>query len=55
MLAQLLDDGDGDPEAVDRLMLGYPTSAVTVFDVPVAWTRLGPGAATLTAFEVGRG
>lgn len=54
MLAQLLDDGDGDPSAVDRLMLGYPTSAVTVFDVPVAWARLGPGSATLRAFEVGR-
>ena len=55
MLAQLLDDGDGEPEAVDRLMLGYPTSAVTVFDVPLPWARLGPGSATLTAFEVGRG
>ena len=55
MLAQLLDDGDGDPAAVDRLMLGYPTSAVTVFDVPVPWARLGPGSATLHAFEVGRG
>jgi len=55
MLAQLLDDGDGDPEAMDSLMLGYPTSAVTVFDVPVPWSRLGPGSATLRAFEVGRG
>lgn len=55
MLAQLLDDGDGDRDAVDRLMLGYPTSAVTVFDVPVPWKRLGPGTATLAAFEVGRG
>ena len=55
MLAQLLDDGDGDPEAVDSLMLGYPTSAVTVFDVPVPWSRLGPGCAPLRAFEVGRG
>jgi phosphohistidine phosphatase len=55
MLAQLLDDGDGDPAAVDSLMLGYPTSAVTVFDVPVPWARLGPGSATLRAYEVARG
>ncbi|HWJ83478.1 MAG TPA: histidine phosphatase family protein [Nocardioides sp.] len=55
MLAQLLDDGDGDPSAVDSLVLGYPTSAVTVFDVPVPWARLGPGSATLRGYEVGRG
>lgn len=55
MLAQLLDDGDGPADAVDRLMLGYPTAAVTVFDVPVTWARLAPGTATMRAFEVPRG
>ena len=34
MLAQLLDDGEGPPEAVDRLMRGYPTSATAVFELP---------------------
>lgn len=55
MLAQLLDDGNGPAQAVDRLVLGYPTSAVTVFDLGLPWTRIGPGTATLAAFEVGRG
>ena len=55
MLAQLLDDGDGPAEAVDRLVLGYPTSAVTVFSVPGTWDHLRPGTATLQAFHVGRG
>lgn len=54
MLAQLLDDGDGPAEAVDSLVMGYPTSAVTVFDVSVPWARVGPGSATLQAFEVAR-
>lgn len=54
MLAQLLDDGDGPAEAVDSLVMGYPTSAVTVFDVAVPWARVGPGCATLRAFEVAR-
>lgn len=55
MLAQLLDDGEGPAEAVDSLVMGYPTSAVTVFDVAVPWARIGPGSATLQAFEVARG
>lgn len=55
MLAQLLDDGDGQAEAVDSLVLGYPTAAITVFDVAVPWGRIGPGCATLRAFEVARG
>ncbi len=55
MLAQLVDDGDGPPDAVDRLVLGYPTSAVTVFALRGSWDRLRPGSATLQAFHVGRG
>lgn len=54
MLAQLLDDGDGDPHAVDQLMRGYPTSAVAVFDVPGGWTDTAMGRARLTRFHVGR-
>jgi len=54
MLAQLLDDGAGAPEAVDRLMRGYPTSATAVFELPSTWERLAMGRARLTLFNVGR-
>lgn len=55
MLAQLLDDGEGPPEAVDRLMQGYPTSATAVFELPATWARIAMGRARLTLFNVGRG
>jgi phosphohistidine phosphatase len=55
MLAQLLDDGEGPPGAVDRLMQGYPTSATAVFELPGAWARIAMGRARLTLFHVGRG
>ncbi len=32
-LAQLLDDGDGDEDASNALVMGYPTSAMTIFDL----------------------
>jgi len=55
LLAQLLDDGEGPPEAVDRLMRGYPTSATAVFELPATWERAAMGRARLTLFNVGRG
>lgn len=55
MLAQLLDDGEGPPDAVDRLMQGYPTSATAVFELPATWARLAMGRARLTDYHVGRG
>jgi phosphohistidine phosphatase len=55
-LAQLLDDGEGDPAATDELARGdYPTSATTVFAVPGSWSDLAPGTARLIAHHVGRG
>lgn len=54
MLAQLLDDGDGPPDAVDRLMRGFPTSATAVFELPATWERAAMGRARLTMFNVGR-
>ncbi len=54
MLAQLLDDGEGPEDAVDRLMQGYPTSATAVFEIPSAWSRIAMGRARLTMFNVGR-
>ena len=54
-VAQMLDDGDGDAEAVAAMNEGFPTSAVAVFAVDGAWADLEMGGARLTAFHVGRG
>lgn len=54
-LAQLLDDGDGDPDAAYQMATGYPTSAVAVFDVSDTWSDLEAGSGRLTGFHVGRG
>jgi len=54
-LAQLLDDGEGDDEAGNALAMGYPTSALSVFDVECPWEDLYPGRATLVAHHVARG
>ena len=53
MLAQLLDDGEGDAAAGERMAGGFPTSAVAVFELNGSWADLE--AARLTAFHVGRG
>lgn len=53
-LAQLLDDGDGDEEAVTEMNQGYPTSALAVFAVDGEWEDLELGGARVTAFHVGR-
>lgn len=51
MFALLVDDGTGelDPSA------GYPTSALTVFELDDHWDVLGPQRARATAHHVGRG
>jgi phosphohistidine phosphatase len=54
-LAQLLDDGEGDVEASNTMVTGFPTSAVAVFAYDGSWADLVPGAAQLTGFHVGRG
>jgi phosphohistidine phosphatase len=54
LLAQLLDDGDGDAAAGQEMATGgFPTTAVAVFEVPGPWAHLD--SARLTAFHVGRG
>ncbi|HYF73349.1 MAG TPA: histidine phosphatase family protein [Nocardioides sp.] len=55
VLAQLLDDGDGDPELADQMLAGYPTGAVAVFEHDGSWADLAEGAARLVGFHVGRG
>jgi phosphohistidine phosphatase len=54
-LAQLLDDGDGDPELSGELFAGYPTSAAAVFDYDGSWADLEEGSGRLVGFHVGRG
>ena len=54
-LAQLLDDGEGDDDAMAEMNQGYPTSAITVFRWEGPWADLELGSATVTAFFVGRG
>jgi phosphohistidine phosphatase len=55
VMAQLLDDGDGDPDLAEEMMSGYPTGAVAVFEVDGSWADLEEGGARLVGFHVGRG
>lgn len=54
LLAQLLDDGHGAPEAMAGLAAGYPTSAATLFELRCPWREVTPGCGRLLAFHVGR-
>ena len=55
-LAEVLDDGDGDDEAITELVTsGFPTACATVFDVEGEWADLEESSATVRAFHVGRG
>lgn len=49
-VAHLLDDGDGDPEAVSGMLHGFPAGALVVFDVEVSWSELGDGAGRVVDF-----
>ncbi|SED21110.1 phosphohistidine phosphatase [Nocardioides exalbidus] len=52
-VAELLDDGEGDDEASTAMITrGFPTAALAVFEVDVAWADLGPGTGRLHAFHV---
>jgi phosphohistidine phosphatase len=53
-LCHLLDDGEGDPDVVGEMLRGFPTAATAVFEVPDAWSGLGPESARLVAFHGGR-
>lgn len=52
-VAQLLDDGEGDPGAENAMATGFPTSAAAVFEVAGEWGGLGT--ARLVGFHVARG
>ena len=51
-LATVLDDGQGDPAACQRIGAGLPTGAVVVFTLATPFAGITPGAGTLTAFAV---
>lgn len=53
-LAELVDDGEGDDEAITELVTrGFPTSALVVFSVGGSWSDLGPGTGNVRHFHVG--
>jgi phosphohistidine phosphatase len=54
-LAQLLGDGEGDPELENELLSGFPTSATAVFSYDGSWADLAEGVARLVGYHVGRG
>jgi phosphohistidine phosphatase len=54
-LALALADDGSDPDAVQELEEGYPTSAVALLEVQVPWSALRPQDARLVAFAVPRG
>ena len=49
-LCHLLDDGDGDPDAVSGMLRGFPAGAMVVFDVAVNWADLGPESGRVVDF-----
>ena len=50
-LAHVLDDGSSDAEAFEDMSEGYPTAALAVLEVPVAWADLDEGTARIVAFR----
>lgn len=53
-LAQMLDDGAGDPGIAVEMAGGFPTCALTVFEYADAWAALDQAGATAVGFHVGR-
>lgn len=53
-LAQMLDDGEGDPAASADMAGGYPACALTVLTFEGSWSDLAMASASVTAFHVGR-
>jgi phosphohistidine phosphatase len=52
-LCHLLDDGQGDPDAVTGLLHGFPPCAVAVLELSTSWADLAAETARLTAYHVG--
>ncbi|HEX6249373.1 MAG TPA: histidine phosphatase family protein [Nocardioidaceae bacterium] len=52
-LAHLLDDGAGDHEALHRMLHGFPTASMAVFEVEVPWADLAAECGRLVDFRPG--
>jgi phosphohistidine phosphatase len=50
-LAQLLDDGSGDPDAARQMAVGFPAGALAWFEVDSPWAGLDLAGARLVAFH----
>lgn len=50
-VAQLLDDGEGDPEAYATMTAGFPPGALAVFEYDGDWEELELNQASLVAFH----
>ncbi len=53
-LAQMLDSGEGDPEASAGMTEGFPAAAVVVLEMDGPWAGLEMAGARVTGFHVGR-
>ena len=53
-LAQMIDDGEGDPAAIADMAGGYPTCALTMLAFDGSWADLAMASASVVAFHVGR-
>jgi phosphohistidine phosphatase len=51
-VSHLLDDGNGEPDAVSGMLRGFPPAAAAVFEVEVAWGDLGEGSGRIVDFFV---
>lgn len=54
-LCHLLDNGDGETEAVSELLHGFPPGAVAVLEVGVPWADLGAETGRVVGYYVGQG
>lgn len=54
-LAHLLDDGNGEPGATQRLLQGFPAGALVAFEVEAPWGDLGEESARLVLYHAAVG
>lgn len=54
-VCHLLDDGDGEADAVSGLLRGFPPAAVVVLEIGVPWAEIGPESGRVLDFYIGQG
>jgi phosphohistidine phosphatase len=54
-VAHLLEDGAGDAGALHRMLHGFPTASMAIFEIGCAWEVLGAETGRLVDFRPGRG